>query len=121
MCMEVFQKNFSYKTGSKPTDPSLLTPWHTGRPSVGRKQSCGTVDGYRCCIKEEVGAGGGVNRRPQILGGRSLDADTGDVAEAAVAAAAVGVLNSLGRGNKVNGLEGYSVSVGRKREGQGQG
>lgn len=38
-----------------------------------------------------------------------------------VVPAAIGVLNSLGRGSRRHGLEGYSVSVGRKREGQGQG
>ena len=56
----MFQKNFIYKRGSRPMDPSLLTPWYMGRPRVGKKHCCDklTVYQYGSCIEDEVGAGG---------------------------------------------------------------
>lgn len=45
------------------------------------------------------------------MGGSSLDAETGETA-------AVGILNSLSKRKKVNGLEGYSVSGDGEEEGR---
>lgn len=45
------------------------------------------------------------------MGGRSLDAETGETA-------AVGILKSLSKRKKVNGLEGYSVSGDGEEEGR---